>query len=168
MKVLHRWWCLLLGALLPSACSESIVDPPEYGPAPEYGAPHATVILDGVVVNNLGSPIKDIVVELDGFGSTTSDTLGHWALNKVGFSSCLTDTLVACGLEATDVDDAENGGPYDPELVILDLEKTSPGIGWNLGTWEQHDVRIVLDEPAMEYGPQCARAARKHEKTDDS
>lgn len=165
MKFLHRCWCLLLGALLPSACSDSPVDV-EYGPAPEYGAPHATVIVDGVVVNNVGAPIKDIVVGLDGFGSTASDTLGRWSINKVGFSACLTDTLVNCGLEATDVDGADNGGPYDLELVILDLVKTSSGTGWNLGTWEQHDVRIVMEEPVMEYGPQCARVAREHDDAD--
>lgn len=162
MKFLHRCWCLLLGALLPSSCTEDAVDP-----APEYGAPHATVILDGVVVDNLGAPVKDIVVEMDHFGSTTSDALGNWSLQGVGFDACVVDTLVACGLVATDVDGPDNGGPYAPTLVALDLEQTAPGSGFNLGTYEQHDIRIVMEDIPVEYGPQCAKTTRARKELDE-
>ena len=158
----------MIGVLLPGACSDNGLEPePLYGPVPEYGAPHATVILDGVVVDGTGDPIRDIAVELDGFGGTTSDSLGRWSLNRVGYSSCLTDSLVGCGLEATDVDSTENGGPYLPELVILDLDKTQDGSGYNLGTFEQHNIRIEMDETAVLYGPQCAAAARKRQESEE-
>jgi hypothetical protein len=121
------------------------------------------VILDGVVVDNLGAPVKDIVVEMDSFGSTTSNDLGIWSLQSAGFSNCLADTLVACGLVASDVDGTDNGGPYPPTLVELDLEQTSPGSGFNLGTYEQHDIRIVMEDVAVEYGPQCATLKRPQE-----
>lgn len=156
MKFIHRCWCLLLGAFLPNACSENPYDPP----APEYGAPYATVIVDGVVVDNLGAPIRNIRVEMNGFGATTSDTLGNWSIDTEGFASCVADTQIACGLEATEVDGLENGGPYQPTMVVLELEQTSPGSGFNLGTFEQHEITIVMEDMALEYGPQCAAAER--------
>jgi putative lipoprotein (rSAM/lipoprotein system) len=153
MKFLNRCWCLLLGALLPAACSDNGVDPVE------YGAPHATLNLDGVVADNLGTPVKDIVLEVEGFGSTTSDEQGVWSLQSVGFSSCLTDSMIVCGLTATDVDGTDNGGPYPPTLVELDVEKTEDGSGWNIGTFEQHDIRVIMEDVVVEYGPLCVRAA---------
>jgi putative lipoprotein (rSAM/lipoprotein system) len=153
MKFLHRCWCLLLGALLPSACSDNA-----NGPTPEYGMPLATVNLDGEVVDVVGAPVRDIVVELDGFGSTTSDASGKWSLNGVGFNSCVADSQITCGLVAKDVDGAANGGPFPPTLTVLDLEQTAPGGGWSLGTFEQHDVKIVMEDVAIEYGPQCVAA----------
>jgi putative lipoprotein (rSAM/lipoprotein system) len=162
MKLLNRFWCLLLGVLLPNSCSDNSVDP-----TPEYGVPQATVILDGVVVDNLGAPVKDIVIEMDHFGSTVSDSLGNWSMENVGFDACVVDTQIACGLVATDVDGIENGGPYPPTLVGLDLEKTKPGGGFDQGTYEQHDIRIVMEDVIVEYGPQCAKAARDRKKNDD-
>lgn len=166
MKFLHRCWCLLLGALLPTACGDNI-DAPEYGPAPEYGVPQATVKLDGVVVDVSGAPVRDIVVTMDGFGATASDIQGIWSLNKTGFAACVPDTQLVCSLEATDEDGVENGGPYPPTLVILDLEKTQSGSGNNLGTYEQHDIRIVMDDVIAEYGPECAKAARDRKGVDE-
>ena len=153
MKFLHRCWLLLLGTLLPSACGDNPID------AVEYGAPIANLKVDGVVVDYAGTPVKDIVVEFDGFGSTTSDAEGDWSLESSGYSSCLADTQVVCGLVASDVDGSDNGGPFLPTLVPLDLVKTKPGSGWNVGTYEQHDIRIVMEEIAAEYGVPCAKAA---------
>ena len=164
MKFIHRCWCLLLGALLPQACSDNPTDPP----APEYGAPYATVNLDGEVVDVAGAPVRDIVVEMDGFGSATSDASGKWSLESHGFSSCIADSQLTCGLEAKDVDGPDNGGPYPPSLVVLDLQQTQPGSGWNLGTFEQHDVKIVMEDVAVEYGPQCATAKRPENSDDDN
>ena len=163
MKFIHRCWCLLLGALLPSACSDNT-----NGPLPEYGMPQATVKLDGEVVDVAGAPVRDIVVEMSGFGSTTTDASGKWLLDEVGYSSCVEDDKLSCGLEAKDVDGPANGGPYPPSLVVLDLQQTQPGSGWNLGTFEQHDVRIVMDDVAVEYGPQCATAKRPEDTDDDN
>lgn len=162
MRFLNRCWCLLLGMLLPSSCSDSGVDP-----TPEYGVPQATVILDGTVVDNLGAPVKGIVIEMDHFGSTVSDSLGSWSMEDIGFDACVADTQVACGLVATDVDGSENGGPYPPTLVALDLEQTKPGNGFDMGTYEQHDITIVMEDVIVEYGPQCAKAARDRKKNDD-
>jgi hypothetical protein len=159
MKFLHRCWCLLLGALLPNACTDSGVDP-----APEYGVPQATLKLDGVVVDSRGAPVKDILIELDNFGSTTSDALGGWSMVSVGFDSCVIDTLTACGLVASD---PAGPGMYMPTLVNLDLVQTAPGSGFNLGTYEQHSIRIVMDDVAVEYGPECAKAAYGRKKLDE-
>jgi hypothetical protein len=165
MKFLHRCWCLLLGTLLPSACSDTTFSP-EYGPTPEYGVPLATVIVDGVVVDLRGAPVKDIVVEMEHFGSTTSDSLGEWSMQNVGLDTCVVDTQTACGLEARDVDGIANGGPYPPTLVLLDLQQTVPGSDFSLGTWEQHDIRIVMEDVVVEYGPECAKAAYASKKLD--
>ena len=161
MKFLHRCWILLLGTLLPSACGDNPID------TVEYGAPIANLKVDGVVVDNVGAPVKDIVVELEGFGSTTSDAEGDWSLETSGFSSCLADTQVVCGLVASDVDGPDNGGPYPPTLVPLDLVKTKPGSGWNVGTYEQHDIRIVMEDILVEYGVPCAKAALKRKMDEE-
>lgn len=153
MKFLHRCWCLLLGALLPSGCGDDTIEP-----TPEYGVPYATVKLDGDVVDFVGQPVKDIVVEMDGFGSTTTDESGTWSLAANGFNACVTDSHLTCGLVATDVDGSANGGPYPPSMVVLDLEQTAPGHGFGVGTFEQHDIRIVMEDVLVEYGPQCVAA----------
>jgi putative lipoprotein (rSAM/lipoprotein system) len=154
---------MLLGALLPSACDENPTDPP----TPEYGVPQATVKLDGVVVDERGAPVRDIRLELEGFGSATSDTLGVFSLSSTGFASCVVDSQLACGLEATDVDGPDNG-MYEPTMVVLDLQQSQPGSGWDLGTFEQHDIEVVMPDIGLEYGPICAAIERLHRELGES
>ena len=119
--------------------------------------------MDGEVVDVAGTPVKDIEVQMLGFGKTTTDESGKWSLGEVGYNQCIADSQLTCGLVATDVDGAANGGPYPPSMVVLDLEQTAPGGGWDMGTYEQHGLRIVMEDVYIEYGPQCVAARLAHE-----
>ena len=158
MKLIYRCLCMVLGAILGSGCSDS-TDPVEYGPMPEYGVPTGAILLDGRVINDIGAPIPGIQVSYYGAGIDTTDADGKWAIeHSQTYIPCADGGQSACQLEAKDIDGPVNGGPYPPALVTLDLTQTEPGNGgYDLGTWEQHGIEVLMTD-AAEYGPPVAGA----------
>lgn len=158
MRLIYRCLCMVFGAILGSGCSDSVDPDPEYGPAAEYGMPHATVRLDGRVVDHRGQPIPGVAVSFEGAGADTTDALGAWTIET---GQALVPCIIGgtdCSILATDIDGPANGGPYPPAQQPLDLEQTEPGDGrWYYGTWEQHGLDITMTD-AVEYGPPCAEA----------
>ena len=150
----------MLGAILGSGCSDS-TDPVEYGPMPEYGVPSGTVRVDGRVVDYQGTPIPGVEVSMAGAGADTTDAAGNWSIDQQStFIPCAHNNTTDCLVAAKDIDGAANGGPFPSVEVVLDLTQTEPGSGnWDLGTWEQHAVEIVMDD-AVKYGPPMARMPR--------
>ncbi len=157
MKLIYRCLCLVLGAVLGSGCSDS-TEPVEYGPMPEYGVPSGTIRLDGRVLDHVGAPISGVEVSFLGALADTSDAAGAWSLDgQHGYIPCVDGGPTDCEVVATDIDGPANGGPFPPVTVTLDLTQTVPGNGgYDQGTWEQHNIDIVLDD-AVEYGPPVAR-----------
>ncbi len=148
MKLIYRCICVVLGAILGSGCSS--MDEPEYGPGPmpEYGVPTGTINISGRVIDDLGEPIPGVEVAFMEGQADTTDAEGNWAINEDGaYLPCSFDDVIECTVAARDIDGPANGGPYPATELDLDLEQTEPSSGyWNLGTWEQHDVDIVLSE----------------------
>ena len=56
---------------------------------------------------------------------------------------------------------------YMPTMVDLALVQTAVGSGWHMGIYEQHNIRIVMEDIAVEYGPECAKAAYGRKKLDE-
>ncbi len=160
MKLIYRCLCAVLGAILGSGCSDPS-EPVEYGPAPEYGVPTATVRLDGRVTDQAGEPIMGIVVTLQGAVADTTDAAGRWSIaSEHVFLPCALNPGSPCTIAATDIDGPANGGPYPPTETQLDLVRTRPGSGtFDLGTWEQHGIGIVMTE-GVDYGPPPAGGRR--------
>jgi len=150
MKLIYRCICMVLGTILGTGCSSDMNDPVEYGPGPmpEYGVPTGTVSITGRVIDNVGEPIPGVEVNFNGAGADTTDAEGNWAINRDHvFFSCDINSGDDCTVEAKDIDGPDNGGPYPPSEVTLDLEQTEPSSGsYHLGTWEQHGVDIVMTE----------------------
>ena len=163
MKLIYRCLCAVLGAILGSGCSDSS-EPVEYGPMPEYGVPSGTVRVAGRTVDWSGAPVPGIVVGLPYQGRyadvDTTDAAGRFDLEAQGALPCLLEGGGVCVVEANDVDGPANGGPYPAATAPLDLVQTAPGNGaWDLGTWEQHGLDILMDD-AAEYGPPPAPRRR--------
>ncbi len=163
MKLIYRCFCAVLGAILGSGCSDSS-EPVEYGPMPEYGVPSGTVRVDGRAIDALGAPIPGIVVGLPVYGEyadlDTTDAAGRFDLEASGVRPCPLDSDGVCTVKAADIDGPANGGPYPVATAPLDLQRTVPGSGsWDLGTWEQHGLDILMDD-AAEYGPPPAPRQR--------
>ncbi len=147
MKLIYRCICMVLGAILGSGCSNSM-DPPEYGVMPEYGVPTGTINITGRVVDDQGAPISGVQVSFQGAGADTTDAQGGWAIHRENDNiPCDVSNDTNCTIEAEDIDGPANGGTYAPSEVVLDLEQTDPGSGsYDLGTWEQHDIDVVMTE----------------------
>jgi putative lipoprotein (rSAM/lipoprotein system) len=147
VKLIYRCLCMVLGTLLGTGCSDDMNDPVEYGPMPEYGVPTGSIHVTGRVVDNQGTPIEGARVAINFADADTTGVDGSWTIEEdYAFIPCA-DGSTDCTVEATDIDGPANGGPYQPTEVILDLDQTDPGSGsYDLGTWEQHGVDIVLDE----------------------
>jgi hypothetical protein len=127
-------------------------------PAPEYGVPTGTLVLDGRVLDELGAPIPGMEVRFEGSMPDTTDADGNWEINQDhAYIPCAFGNGVTCTVVATDIDGPDNGGPYPPAPFLLSLVQTDPGSGgMDLGTWEQHGIDILID-PAVEYGPPPAK-----------
>lgn len=157
MKLMYRWICVALGAILGSGCSDKSTDP-EYGPMPEYGVPSGTIVLDGTVVDGHGTGIAGIEVSFNGAVADTTDSNGAWSIDRDNvYIPCTDENQDPCEVTATDIDGPDNGGPYPTLRIPLDLDQTDPGDGgYDQGTWEQHGIEIDVD-PAVEYGPPVAK-----------
>jgi putative lipoprotein (rSAM/lipoprotein system) len=142
MRFVFRLLAGVVGGMLHLAgCSDSPVEP-EYGPAAEYGAPHADYRISGrVVAAGTDQPIPGIEVAFMQGRADTTDAEGRWAIDTE-WGPCAD----ACAVQATDIDGPDNGA-FAPAEVPLDLEQTEAGDGrWYLGRFEQHDLAIELDE----------------------
>ena len=129
MKLIYRYLCVVLGAVLGAGCSDSS-DPDD--PVAEYGMPHGRLVVDGRVVDPGGTPLPGIEVSFAGGGADTTGVEGNWAIDATTSLFCLDQTL--------------------------SLVQTEPASGWFQGTWEQHGLDIVTMSEAAEYGPPCAKA----------
>jgi len=112
----------------------------------EYGMPWAKYILDGSVKNESATPIKGIEIKFLFEDSLISETVtdddGNWAIED-GFVYNCRDM---CSVVATDIDGGDNGGSYKPKTLDIESEQTVEGEGWGLGTYEQHDIDMQLEE----------------------
>ncbi len=149
MKLIYRYICIALGAILGSGCSDSTSpDPVEYGPMPEYGVPSGTVHASGRVLDNEGTPVQGIQVSVEFALPDTTDAQGNWAIDQNSTYIPCSDGQTDCLVEAEDIDGPDNGGTYPTASVVLELEQTEPGSStFDLGTWEQHGLDIVLPNP---------------------
>ena len=147
MKLIYRYLCLALGTILGTGCSDP-ADMVEYGPMPEYGVPTGTVHVSGRVLDQGGTPIQGVQVSVDFALPDTTDAQGHWAIDQNSTYIPCADGQTHCLVEAEDIDGPDNGGPFPPTSTVLNLIQTVPGSGtFNMGTWEQHGIDIVLSNP---------------------
>lgn len=150
MKLIYRYLCIAFGVILGTGCSDPS-DPGgevEYGPIAEYGVPTGTVHASGRVLDHLGTPIPGVQVSVDFALPDTTDAQGNWAIDENSAYIPCSDGHDDCLVEAEDIDGPANGGPYPTTSVVLNLVQTTPGSGsWNVGTWEQHGIDIVLANP---------------------
>ena len=160
MRLIYRWICVAIGAVLGSGCSDNPTDPVEYGPVPmpEYGVPTGTIVLDGRVLDGRGAGIPGIEVVFNGGVADTTDATGAWSIDADHvFIPCAGGHANSCEVTANDIDGPDNGGHYPSVKVVLDPDQTDPGDGGSdQGTWEQHGVDIAMDI-AVEYGPPVAK-----------
>lgn len=139
MKLIYRCICLVLGALLGAGCDS------DDGTRVEYGQPHGTLRLDGHVQDEAGDPIAGIQVYHYGCEPDTTDAQGAWAIeDEFAQVPCSEGDSLRCAVVASDIDGAE-GGQYKEALELLDLTRTEEGSGWYEGTFEQHDIDLVLE-----------------------
>ncbi len=144
LRLLLKLVCLLLGAILGTACP--------WGGA-EYGVPTARYKVDGkVVARKTRQAIPGIAIRFGDptFSHTTGEVVskadGTWSLDQ-SISPC--DT---CKVLARDPDGAQNGGFFAPAEKAVVLQKTADGKGWDWGTFEAHGVLLELDEPVVDAG----------------
>ena len=143
MRLIYRCLCVVLGAILGTGCNDS------ESPA-EYGMPSGTIRVDGQIVDEDGHPVPGIRVAFSGARPDTTDAAGNWSIDDSGaLLACVNDPYAPCTLDVQDVDAPDNGGSFQPEQVELDLVQTQQGSGWNQGTWEEHDIRIVVTESRL-------------------
>lgn len=134
MRLIYRLLVTSLGLLGFAGCGESNV---------MYAQPYAVYRLDGQVVTvKEKQPITGIEIYLlpRRTGIAFSDTSGFWE-----FDGHVYDEVSSCSLYVRDVDGDSNGGKFEDKKVPLTLTKTAAGSGWDLGTYEQHDIQIELD-----------------------
>jgi len=145
MKLIYRYLCLALGALLGTGCDHGTFEPDYGSPQPEYGVPTGSIVVSGVVQDAEGGGIEGIEVELAEAGLDTTDVLGRFSIERQSiFLPCLAGNDI-CAILARDIDGAANGS-YADGSADLELQQTEPGQGsWDLGTFEDTDVTIVLD-----------------------
>ena len=144
MKLIYRYICLALGAILGAACGQDS-DENNDPIAPEYGVPTGTVTVSGVVQDAEGQGIEGIEIELTNSERDTTDVLGRFSIQGQGiFLPCLYGNTT-CQVQARDIDGAANGSYIDAS-VDLDLQQTAPGQGgWDMGTFVDQNVNIVMD-----------------------
>ncbi|MCP4573800.1 MAG: carboxypeptidase regulatory-like domain-containing protein [bacterium] len=154
MKTIYRWLCLAIGAVIGSGCdSDDCTNTPD--------SRTAMVSIDGQVVDELGAPLPNIHVAFEDDVADTTDASGNWSIATRGSvpASCVEDVQAPCMLTAHEVGHPD-GDIYLPSRDALQLEQTLDGNGnWDLGLWEQHDVRVVMSGNAVLYGPPCAARA---------
>lgn len=154
MKTIYRWLCVALGAVLNSGCGSD-----DCSTAPETRS--AMVSIDGQVVDETGAPIADIHVAFEEDAADTTDATGAWSIRTRGSvpASCVEDEQAPCMLAAYEAGHPD-GGIYLPYRGALDLDQTIEGDGnFDLGLWEQHEIRVVMQGNAVLYGPPCAARA---------
>jgi len=149
MRLIYRYLCLAFGALLGTGCDRGTFEPDYGSPQPEYGVPTGTVVVSGQVQDAEGQGLEGIEVQLTYTARDTTDVLGRFSIARQGiFLPCLAGNEI-CQVQAHDIDGAANGS-YADGSADLELQQTEPGQGsWDLGTFEDTDVTIVLD-PARE------------------
>ncbi len=114
----------------------------------EYGVPHASFDLDGVVVDDQsGEPVPGIEVAFDGH-TATSGAGGGWSLSADNAFACGPD----CTISARDVDGADNG-TYAETTAEFTATKTGEGSDdWDYGAWEAHDIEIAMKPEQSDTG----------------
>lgn len=133
---------VILG-LIVSACSIADETNP---PAPMYGMPSAEYKVNGTVKNESGDPIEGIQITLNSEVQVYSDENGEWLIEDNAVANF--DESI---LEVEDIDGTDNGGEFSDKTVELTLTQTEDGDGdWDEGTYEQHDIDIVLTEETEE------------------
>lgn len=153
MKLIYRWLCLALGAFLGSGCESDDCNSPT--------GRTATVHVDGQVVDQSGAPLANIHVAFEDGKSDTTDAAGDWSIVATGTvpAACVEDDQSPCMLAAHEIGYPE-GRIYLPHRSALDLVQAEDGQGdWDLGLWEQRDIRVVMQANAVLYGPPCAARA---------
>jgi len=152
MKLIYRWLCVAIGAVLGAGCESD-----DSGPQTRS----ATVHIDGEVVDELGAPVAGIHVAFEDDVADTTGANGAWSIVARGTvpADCVADVQSPCRLTAH-----EPGHPYGniylPHRGPLDLVRTEDGRNsFDLGLWEQHDIRVVMQANAVLYGPPCAARA---------
>ncbi len=154
MKLIYRCLCVVLGAILGAGC-----DSDDGGGGPSTRS--ATVRIDGQAVDVTDAPLPGIHVAFEGDVADTTDAAGHWSIEARGSvpGVCVDDVDAPCMIAAHEVG-FPDGNIYFPYRESLDLVQTQPGGNiFDLGLWEQHDIRVVLQANAVLYGPPCAARA---------
>jgi hypothetical protein len=153
MKLIYRWLWLAIGTILGTGCSSDECNDPS--------GRTATVHIDGQVVDEGGAPLSGIHVAFEDDAADTTDAAGDFAIVAHGSvpADCVEDAQAPCMLTAHEVGFPE-GMAYLPHRGTLDLVRVGDGQGsWDLGLWEQLDIRVVMRTNAVLYGPPCAARA---------
>jgi putative lipoprotein (rSAM/lipoprotein system) len=141
LRLLLKLVCLLLGAILGTAC---------FGGA-EYGMPSARYRADGkVVARKTQRAIPGIAIT---FGDPTFHNLTGEVVSKVDGTWSLDQSITpceTCKVLARDPDGPQNGGFFAPAEKAVALQKTAEGQKWDRGTFEAHGVLIELDESLLD------------------
>jgi putative lipoprotein (rSAM/lipoprotein system) len=105
----------------------------------EYGMPHASFEIKGVVTDEAGEPVRDIKISVrDAAPDRSEGEVGVGITNAYGYYSVDgswfggSDLVVA----VEDIDGDKNGGEFAPQDRELKIEEEDyvGGEGWNRGT----------------------------------